>query len=249
MIVSPFNPVFFLGNRKASDFDSPFVQLFSKDDPVCMQVIRAEGEPRPVCSVCDAADGSTVASLVCETHVFGDSYVDCYTLPALPCGFYYVLLGENASEAFEITDDERVLSRTVLIEYSPADNAGRTDVVGIVGGERKYFSFRVPGGFKDEGWEFSVDNEQFVTQYSDIVELYGRESTQKALTVGFSCGVPIWYGQLLNRLLTCRYVYIDGERYARFGSSVPEKAQTMPGMNSFVFTQKLQQINYIDPEK
>ncbi len=249
MIVSPFNPVFFLGNRKISDFDSPFVQLFSKYDQIFIQVVRAEGEPQTLCSVCNAEDGSAVTSLVCETHVFGNSYVDCYTLPVLPCGLYCVLLGENESEPFKITDDEHVLSKTVLIEYSPSDNAGRTDVIGLIDGERKYFSFRVPGGFKDEGWEFSVDNEQFVTQYSDIVELYGRESTQKTLTVGTSCGVPIWYGQLLNRLLTCRYVYIDGKRYARFGSSVPEKAQTMPGMNSFVFTQKLQQVNYIDPEK
>ena len=249
MIVSPFNPLFFLGNRKISDFDSPFVQLFSKDDRISIQVIRAEGEQPPVCSVCNACDGSTVAIPLCETHVLGNSYADCYTLPVLPCGFYYVSLGENESEPFEITDDEQVLSKTVLIEYSTADNAGRIDVVGIIDGERKYFSFRVPGGFKDEGWEFSVDNEQFVTQYSDIVELYGRESTQKTLTVGPSCGVPVWYGRLLNTLLTCRYVYLDGKRYARFGSSVPEKTQTMPGMNSFVFTQKLQQINYIDPEK
>lgn len=102
----------------------------------------------------------------------------------------------------------------------------------------------MPGGFVDDGVSFTVDNEQFITAEADIVELYSLENYQKKLMVGYSYGVPIWFGALLNKLLTCQYVYIDGVRHVRFESSVPQKEQVLIGHNSFVFSQMLQEVLY-----
>lgn len=245
MMISPFNPVFFLGQMKRSGAECPFTQVFSCSDTIVLEVLRDSSEDAVPCLVHYIGDDSPMAVTAASHKVNSGTHVDCYRIAGLSAGTYYISVGDDDSEVFIVTDDGTVLDKTVLIEYSPADNSCRNDVIATVGEERIFFGFRIPGGFRDDGWEFSIDNEQFITPMSDIVELYGRESTQKTLTMGFSQGVPIWYGQLLNRILTCRYVYIDGVRYARYESSVPEKTQTLAGVNSFVFTQKLQEIRHL----
>lgn len=67
-------------------------------------------------------------------------------------------------------------------------------------------------------------------------------------TLGMSEGCPVWFAELLNRLLTCDYVYFDGVRFARKEASVPETNAVMDGLNSFVFTQNLQKVVNIDPK-
>ena len=249
MIISPFNPLFFLRDNKRTGDSSPFTQIFSSTDSIFLQVIRTALEEPFICEVYNAVNGSKVRTIECSQHTVNQTdCVDCYTITGLECGEYILCLNDNESEPFIITDDKFILDKTVLIQYSPAEISIRKDVAGVIDGKRIFFSFRAAGGFKDDGWSFSVENEQFTTDMADIMELYGMESTQKTLTIGFSHGVPIWYGQLLNRLLTCRYVYIDNIRFARFESSVPEKEQTIQGVNSFVFTQKLQEIRYNEPK-
>lgn len=250
MIISPFNSIFFLKRHKHNGLPCPYTQVFSTEDEVMLQTIRAASESSVVAVLVNAETGVDVKNLPCNTYSMKDgAQVDCYKMSSVPPGFYFISIDGEESETFRITDDADLIEDTVLIEYSAANNHSRRDVLGENEENFLYFTFRVPGGFKDSGWDFSIDNEQFVTPESDIVELYGRESIQKTLTVGHSQGVPIWFGDLVNRLLTCRYVYIDGGRYARFESSVPEKEQTMDGMSSFVFSQKLQRINYLEPDK
>ena len=247
MIISPFSPLFFISAHSTSGQDCPFTQFFADSDTILLQVIRTGEEP---CLTCEIHSLDSIQLVEAESFVLDNgNYVDCYEVSNLSAGYYYIVIGDKTSEVFEIISDGRILNKSVLIEYSPANNSLRTDVVPILNGSRKYFAFRVPGGFRDSDWDFAVDNEQFVTQEADIVQLYSMESTQKALTVGWGQGVPIWFGQLLNRLLTCKYVYIDGDRYARYESAVPEKEQTLTGVNSFVFTQKLQKINHLEPHK
>ena len=117
----------------------------------------------------------------------------------------------------------------------------------IIDNMPNFFDFRVPGGFKDSGWQFGIENEQFVTDEADIVELFGIESTAKTLTMGEGDGVPIWFGELLNRLLTCNYVYFDGVRYARKESNVPEVNATDELLNSFIITQVVQKVARLNP--
>ena len=112
-------------------------------------------------------------------------------------------------------------------------------MVSVIDGEPYFFDFRVPGGFKDSGWQFGVENEQFATQRQDLVELYAYDYVAKQLTVGGPAGVPVWYGETLNRLLTCSYVYVNGERYVRSDSEAPSMNILVDGLDSFVFTQLL----------
>lgn len=249
MLISPFTPLFFLTPRKSFEGECPFMQFFSVDDCIYIQVIRASDEESCACVVTKEGYSAAQHVFATSSQIGNSSYVDTYSLNINIEGIYTVSIGGHESEPFEVTSDQTKLERSVLIEYSPADNTTRCDVVPIIDDERQYFAFRVPGGFKPSGYDFSVDNEQFISQRADIVELYARESTQETLTIGWSRGVPVWFGQMINRLLTCRYVYIDSFRYARFESSVPEMTQTIEGMNSFVFTQKLQRINYLEPQK
>lgn len=248
MIISPFSSLFFLGIIKHDGVDSPSMQYFSTADTITIEVIRTSEEPSALCALFDAGTLNKAYDITSETIAIGSNIVDIYKMSNLAVGYYYAVVGDNISEPFFITDSKRLIDKSVLIEYSPVNNSVRNDVVSLAGSKRVVFAIRMPGGFKDSGWNFSVDNEQFITSMADIVELYGMESTQQSLTVGFSQGVPIWFGQMLNRILTCKYVYIDGKRYARFESSVPEKEQTLDGVNSFVFTQKLQRINYLEPD-
>lgn len=248
MIFSPFNPIFFR-QRSSVGIASPHTQVFATTDSVLIQVIRTSEEEPLDAVLVGAETGLDVKTLPRQSYAIGANYVDCYTLSHAVNGFYFVALGDEESETFRITDNERDLDVTCKVEYCVGSNATRSDVVGVIDGERAYFTFRFPGGFKDSGWSFSVETENFTSDHSDVVELYSSESTQVTLTMGNSDGVPIWYGDLLNRLLTCKYVYIDGQRYCRYESSVPDKEQTLSGVNSFIFSQKLQKIQYNEPTK
>lgn len=253
MIVSPFSPIFFLGARKTDGTECPYVQIFSRADDVALQVIRASDETKKVPVVVDAISGTQNNAFMSDTYSFGAQRIDHFHFNAndaqLANGYYYVRIGDEESEVFHITDNAYALKDSVLVEYCYGTNRRRLDVLGINGGTRLYFSFRIPGGFKDGGRAYSVDNEQFVTQTADIIEIYSIESIQQTLTIGSNEGAPIWFGDLLNRLLTCKYVYIDKQRYVRYQSSVPEFEQPLATVNSFIFTQKLQKINHIEPTK
>ena len=160
---------------------------------------------------------------------------------------YWVAMVTRRSDEFRITDDAIALGRTTLIQYRFNDNRQRDDVVSIIDHMVYFFDFRVPGGFKDSGWAFGVSNEQFSTQRNDLVELYASDYLTKTFTLGSSFGVPVWYGEMLNRLLTCSYVYFNGERYVRNDTEVPSINVLVDGLDSFVFTQVLRKAQVIDP--
>lgn len=170
-----------------------------------------------------------------------------HVITGLECGYYEVLIGNESSEVFKVTDNESELSETTLIQYSMKDNRQRTDCIWWIDGMQYFLDFRAPGGFMDTNWSFGVTNEQFTTPDGDIVELYSHESTQKSFTLGNSIGCPVWFAELLNRILCCSYVYFDGVRYARKDSSVPELNQEIEGVKSYIFTQMLQNVQMFDP--
>lgn len=117
----------------------------------------------------------------------------------------------------------------------------------FIDGMQYFFDFRVPGGFKDSSWTFAVENEQFVTPFGDISQLFGLATTQKKFTLGSSIGVPVHFAEKLNLILTCSHVYFDGIKYSRKEANVPEMTVQLDGVNSFVFTQMLQQSVNLDP--
>lgn len=246
MLISPFTPIFF-GSHRTDGVRSRYVQTFSRTDHILLQVIRSVDEAQPDGIITNTDSGFSQQIPWLTWAVNSTDTLDFCELSGLSEGRYVITVAGIESQPFDIVASDAMLKDTTLIQYSMKDNRQRKDMVSFIDGMQYFFDFRVPGGFKDSGWSFSCDNEQFVTDKADVIELYASDSVQKKFTMGTARGCPIWFGELLNRLLCCTYVYFDGVRYARKDSSVPEVSQQLDTLNSFIFTQQLQQVNNINP--
>ena len=249
MILSPFTPIFFQPRKGSNGVPSRYIQTFAPTDHIELQLIGVVGDTPPTTKLYDAYDDSEIYTIVWSSWQMNTTDLLYFaTITGLSNGHYYIVMdGIGTSEPFKVTDYELELNQTTLIQYAMKDNKQRDDAVFLIDRMPMFFDFRVPGGFKDGGWAFGVENEQFVTEDANIVELYGMESTQKTFTMGEGDGVPIWFGELLNRLLTCHYVYFDGVRYARKESNVPEVNIQDDLLNSFVITQVVQKVTLLNP--
>ncbi len=250
MIISPFTPIFF-DDFKSDGIESRYVQVFAPSDRILLECLCSPEEAFGL-----LIDGTTDNGIEVREKLKHSSWtladgteLRFAVITGLNSGYYRLHLTPTGqcSHYFRITDDRAELANTTLIQYSMKDNRQRQDAVFVIDGMRYFFDFRVPGGFKDSGWTFSVENEQFITSEADPVELFALESTQKRFTMGEQGGVPVYFAELLNRLLTCSYVYFDGVRYARKDSSVPEMTVQVEGLDSFVFSQLLQKVNNLNP--
>lgn len=243
MKISPFTPLCF--EPYVSDgLPSRYVQLWSQTDHILVQVLTDSEEGEPDAELVNAVTGSTVDTISWQSWQMNtDKVLYFCDLSGLSVGYYKLVIEETESDVFRVTDDTALLARTALIQYRFKDNKQRDDVVSVIDGVPHFFDFRVPGGFKDSGWGFGVTNEQFATQHADLVELYARDYITKTFSLGGPEGVPVWYGALLNRLLTCSYIYIDGERYTRNESETPAMQTLVEGVDSFVFTQVVRRVS------
>lgn len=247
MIISPLTPLFFI-NDSPDGLESEYMQTFAPSDRIHLQLIGPSAWTG-VAQIIREPEGVPLNQIIFNTWRINDSTMLRFIDISLSPGCYSVIIsGFGKSMPFVVTDDENVLKKTTLIQYSMQNNRQRDDTVFFVDGMQYFFDFRVPGGFKDGNWSFGVESEQFVTDKSDIIQLYALDSVQRKFTLGTSQGCPVWFAELLNRLLCCTYVYFDGVRYARKEASVPEVSVQLEGVNSFVFTQNLQQIKTIDPK-
>lgn len=246
MLVSPFTPLFFI-DRRADGRDSDYVQTFATTDQILLQIIGKTGFG-VMAFVFSEPSGEVLYQIQFNSWVINSTNMLHFATISLSPGLYSVqIVGLGKSEPFRVTDDVNVLEKTTLIQYSMHNNRQRDDCVFFIDNMQYFFDFRVPGGFKDSNWAFGVENEQFVTDRSDIMQLFALDSIQRKFTLGTSQGCPVWFAALLNRLLCCTYVYFDGVRYSRKDSAVPEMSVQLDGVNSFVFTQNLQQVNVLDP--
>ena len=249
MKLSPFTPLNFAGSNASDGLHSRYTQVFAPTDQIMIQVVADAEETAPTATLYDACTDEALGTIEWnEWEINDDTIVFFHVYCGLSDGFYYLTIADKTSEVFRVTSDEGILSRTTLLQYANKDNKQRDDVVFVIDGVRYFFDFRVPGGFKDSGWEFGVENEQFTTQYQDVVELYASDYITKTFTMGNSIGVPVWFGALLNRLLTCQFVYINAERYVREGGGVPNIETLIEGLDSFVFTQQLRKTVRIDAD-
>lgn len=249
MKISPFTPLHFSEANRSDGMPSRFIQLWAPTDQILVEVIASAGDTAPSASLNDAHTGSVIGPVEWNEWKMNDEKVVFFTvLTGLSVGHYNLTVGNLTSEEFRVTDDANLLSRTTLVQYRFKDNRQREDVVSVIDHMVYFFDFRVPGGFKDNGWQFGVSNEQFTTQREDIVELFAHDYTMKTFTMGNAIGVPVWYAELLNRLLTCSYVYFNGDRYARSDSEAPQIQTLVDGLDSFVFTQMLRKAQVIDPK-
>lgn len=245
-IVSPFTPLFFSPSSDVSGCKSRYTQVFAPTDQILIEVIvRAESRAitGKIISVCDNSE------MDIEWNVWSMNDSDklyYYVITGLEDGYYMVNVNDSNSEPFRITSDESVLKNTTLIQYSSKDNKDRQDVIFWVSEQQMFFDWRVHGGFKDSNWSFGVDNEQFTNSENDLSEIYSRHYTMKTFTLGGNIGCPIWYGEHLNRILSCTYVYFNGKRYIRSESNVPEINQVIDDVRSYVFNQILREIHFVD---
>ncbi|MCF0219315.1 MAG: hypothetical protein HUK14_05990 [Muribaculaceae bacterium] len=245
MLISPFTPLFFK-THKSDGIESRYIQTFAPTDHILVEIFVDLSASFSL--LVSDEDTKITYELPYNSYKINDTTKLLFAvISGLSPGYYRLYVAGKTSNIFRITDDKDELATTTLIQYSMKDNKQRTDALFIIDGMRYFFDFRVPGGFKDSGWTFAVDNEQFVTPDADPVELFALESTQKKFTMGYQEGVPVHFAELLNRLLTCTYVYFDGVRYARKDSSVPEMNVPIEGLDSFVFTQLLQRVNNLNP--
>jgi len=250
MKISPFTPLFFGGCANLSDgVRSRHRQVFADTDQILIEVIAETGDTAPTAVLYNACDGEAVGSIDwSQWQMNDDKLVFFHVYKGLSNGIYYLVVGGYVSEPFLVTSESAVLDGTTLIQYRFKDNRQREDVVSVIDLMPYFFDWRVPGGFKDGGWSFGVTNEQFTTQYEDVVELYARDYTLKTFTLGNAGGVPVRYGEMLNRVLTCSYVYFNGTRYTRSDAETPSLNVQVEGKDSFVFTQVLRKAQLLDPE-
>ncbi len=248
MTVSPFTPLFFNVDRKVDGRECDYIQTFSTTDRILLELIgSADGWDGEV-QLIEEPSGNVVESIHLGSWAVNDDVTLYFATICLNPGVFSVYITDiGQSQPFRVTNSQLVLGNTTLIQYSMRNNRQRKDAVFFIDGMQYFFDFRVPGGFQDKNWQFSVESEQFVTPFADISQLYGLESTQRSFTLGHSQGCPVWFGEMLNRILVCDHVYFDGVKYTRKESSVPEIAQALEGVNSFVFTQSLQQSVNLDP--
>ena len=248
IFVSPFTPLFFQPSTDPFGADSHYCQLFSPTDIIVIEVIGVENSDSVSIRLVNARTGASSSQTV-STWEMNDSYTLYYCLlSGLAEGMYYVTVNGMESEPFSVTSDAFQLSRTTLIEYSMRDNRQRQDGVFVIDGSQQYFQWRAPGGFKDDGWQFGVDNEQFNTLDTQVAEVFSGDIVQKQFTLGNAEGCPVWYAALLNRIMSCSYVIIDGDRYVRAGTATPEQTQSIVGRKSFIYKQLMRKVDYYDDD-
>lgn len=237
MIISPFTPLFF-HEAKSDGLASDYVQIFAPSDQILIEVFTLPDEECQA-GVYDSATKELLFEINWNSWNVNADVKLLFTTLSLSRGGYYIKIGTKQCLPFKVTND---LKNSVLIQYSSDSNRHRKDAIFFVDGMQRFFDFRVHGGFKDANWIFGVDSESFVDSDANVVSLYAKESLQRKFTLGTSRGCPVWLGDLLNRLMCCTYVYIDGERYVRKDASVPEITTVQEGVNSFVFNLTMQKV-------
>ena len=247
--ISPFTPIFFSPSSDRHGAEPKCVHVFSQTDRILIEIIATEEQYAPPALVVRCVCNGYESVYDWKSWAMNESTTLYFIeLQGMDDGKYTASVGGRESEVFAVSSDENVLQDTVLLQYSNTDNRQRNDAVFWIDGMQRFFDFRVPGGFKDDNWTFVVNNEQFLTSDNDKIDLFCQESTVKALTLGNSEGCPVWFADLLNRLLCCNYVYVDGVRYSRNDGEVPEMNAEVEGLKAYIFTQGLQRVVNIDPE-
>lgn len=175
MILSPFTPLFF-SHHKRDGIDSKYIQTFASADEILIEIIGGIGDTA-VAKVFTEPDHIELYQIHVNSWQINDTSKLLFAEVSLAPGYYSIEISSfGTSNIFRVTDDPLILEKTTLIQYSMNNNRHRKDAVFFIDGMQRFFDFRVPGGFKDSNWTFAVEGEQFTTDESDIVQLYGLDS-------------------------------------------------------------------------
>lgn len=240
--ISPFTPIFFNPSDDGFGVKSKCRQLFAATDHILLEIIASSTDVAPTATINNLVTLYQQAITWSKWAINSNVNIYFATISGLDAGFYTITIDSVESEIFKVTTDSDELSSTSLLQYSMPDNRRRTDCAFWIDGVQYFFDFRVQGGFKDDGWNFGVSNEQFETSEFNVEDVYSHEYTSYNFTMGKGEGCPMWFGAMLNRILSCSYVYINGVRYARKEQSVPEINVAIEGVKSYVFVQSLRKV-------
>lgn len=220
-----FNPLEYKYAREGS-----FRQCFDVSDGILLQIFCDNGET-PSAYLKNLIT-STREVISFKTYTVKDGVVMYYTYLYPQEGLYSVIIGDKESKEFEVCED----SDGVLIEYTHKDNNSVFDNIFWNGSTQFKFKLRFVGGFKPSGVNLEVDNEQFVNQKQEIVELYSIPYTTRTFYMGDVNGLPYYIAELFNKILCLSSVKIDGEGYVREGNSKPENTETLGGKELFMYS-------------
>ena len=242
MKFSPFNPIRFYNVASSEGCDGN-AHIFAESDYIIFEVLHRADESLGRLQLIDARNDAPIMDLSLNTYQINmDQCVSFYEFRGLEAGEYRLLLGEWLSNRIIVTNDLDVLQNTVLFQYSTSWNDMRSDFYAKINGSLRYFEARLYGGFKDSGWRFSVENEQFETDESDIIELYAMETTEKELTIGKSSGYPKHVGESLSHILSCEVIFIDGDRYSYSGNTEIEESND----NQFIYKVTMRKAKFVN---
>ena len=236
-------PLFFNTLKYEYANEGSFRQCFDLSDGILLQIFCDGGET-PSAYLNDKIKSSS-SSISFKTYSVNEDVVMFYTYMYPGEGVYTVTINEQESNEFEVCEN----SCGALIEYTHKDNNTPFDNIFWVGDTNLSFKFRVPGGFKPSGVSIEVDNEQFLNQYQEIVELYSIPYTTRVFSMGDVNGLPYYIAELMNRIVCLSDVKINGESFVREGNSKPEKVETIGRKELFIWSitlrQKLRHISGI----
>lgn len=228
--IGDVSPLFFDVLKYEHANKGSFRQCFDVSDGIIIQLFSNDGSI-PTAVLNDKMN-ITSSNIELNTYQVNDGVTMYYTTLYPTEGIYSVSVNDKESEVFEVCEK----SNGALIEYTHKDNNSVFDNIFWNGEEQFTFKFRVIGGFKPSGVSIEIDNEQFVNQKQEIVELYAIPYITKTFSIGNSNGVPYYVAELINKILCLSDVRINGESYVREGNSKPEVAEAISRKELFMYT-------------
>ena len=217
-------PLFFKPLKYKYSNAGCFRQVFSVSDNILLQIFCDNGE-KPSAYLNDKI-GNISSKITLLTYDVNESIKMYYASLSPSEGIYTVTIADKECEEFCVCEN---IGDSILIEYSHKDNNSAFDKV------RQMFQFRIIGGFKPDGVELKVENEQFVNQKQEIIEMYSLPYKTFDFVFGTSCGVPYYIAEFINKVLCLSHVSINGNLFVREGDSVPEKIDTIGKKQMFIY--------------
>jgi predicted transcriptional regulator len=225
-------PLFFNPIKDKFGLDIDYIQKFHSSDKIHIQIFSSNSES--VSATLNNLSKNTYSDLVFSEYKQNDSVMMSYTvITGLDDSVYTVTVNGLESEPFIVCSSDFLLEETALIRYSHKDNNSAFDNIFWIENQQQVFEFRVEAGFKPNGYNAHVENEQYRNQMQEIENLYSIPYDSFIFTVGNSAGVPYWFAKHFNRILCLSMVEIDNVKYVRSEDSTPELSQVMEDSQLF----------------
>lgn len=228
-------PVYFNPLKYEYANECSYRQCIDTQDGIQLQVFCDEGEI-PIARLNDKLNTTSTNIVFSSRQINDDTYM--YYANVKPSeGVYTITLNGEESEEFEVCEN----AGGILIEYTHKDNNSVFDNIFWLDDTQIIFKMRLQGGFKPSGISLAVDNEQFVNQKQEVVELYSIPYSTRTLIIGGIEGVPYYIAEMINKILCLSSVKIGKDYYVREGNSVPELVETIGKKEMFIYSVTLRE--------